>query len=130
MISCLECAKACCAKHRNSSLLFAKPEPRPPKENAALAMTGYSRYSAASKACQQIYEMVTYGLFTQLISCQPFATENYVHSQASKRGICDGQNVTGTGFTPSTSGSPCQYRFTNAPYSISHLLPMPYNLSS
>jgi len=51
MISCLEWASACCAKHRSSSLLLAKPEPRPPKENAALAMTGYSRYSAASKAC-------------------------------------------------------------------------------
>jgi len=43
-------------------------------------------------------------------------TEALVWSQFIPREICSGQNNTGTGFSLSTSGFPCQYYSTNVPY--------------
>jgi hypothetical protein len=41
--------------------------------------------------------------------------ETRVRSCLSRCGICGGQNGTGTGFSPGTSVSFCQFHFTGAP---------------
>ena len=51
-----------------------------------------------------------------------------VRSQACAFGIYGVQTCNGTGFSPSTSLSPCQYHSTIAPYSFIHLPPTLYNV--
>jgi hypothetical protein len=45
--------------------------------------------------------------------------EARVRSQVNLREVCDGENDTGIGLSPSISVFPSQYRSTNAPYSHS-----------
>jgi hypothetical protein len=52
---------------------------------------------------------------TQAVSRQPLTAEARVRSRVSPCGICDRQNDTGTGFSPSTSVFPCQFHSTGAP---------------
>lgn len=47
---CLECAKAVVASFLNSSSFDAKPDPRPPRANAARSKTGYPSLFAAAVA--------------------------------------------------------------------------------
>jgi hypothetical protein len=51
----------------------------------------------------------------QAVSRRPLTTEARVQSRISPCGICGGQSGTGTGFSPSASGFPCQYHSTGAP---------------
>jgi len=50
----------------------------------------------------------------QTVSRRPLTSEVRVRSRISPCGICGGQTGTGTGFSPSSSVSPCQYRSTVA----------------
>jgi hypothetical protein len=50
----------------------------------------------------------------QAVSCRTITADVLVQSQASPYGICGWQSDTGTGFSPNTSVSPCQYYSTNA----------------
>jgi hypothetical protein len=43
-----------------------------------------------------------------------------LQSQTTPYGICGGQSVTGTGFSPNNSIFPLQHYSTNAPYSFIH----------
>jgi hypothetical protein len=51
----------------------------------------------------------------QAVSRRPLTAEARVRYRASPCGICGGQSGTGTGFSPSTSGFPCQFHSTSAP---------------
>jgi hypothetical protein len=48
-------------------------------------------------------------------SPRPLTAEARIRSRVSPCGIYGGQSVTGTGFSPSTSVSPCQFHSTGAP---------------
>jgi hypothetical protein len=48
----------------------------------------------------------------QAVSRQPLTAEAHVRSRVSPCGICRGQSGTGTGFSPSISGFPCQFHST------------------
>jgi hypothetical protein len=50
----------------------------------------------------------------QIVSRRPLTAETWVRARINPCGICDGQNVTGTGFSPSSSVFPCQYHSTVA----------------
>jgi hypothetical protein len=50
----------------------------------------------------------------QAVSRLHLTTEARVRSRVSPCGICDGQSVTGSGFSPSTSGFPCRFHSTGA----------------
>jgi hypothetical protein len=43
---------------------------------------------------------------TQVVSRRPLTTEARVRARVNPCGICGGQNGTGTGFSPSSSGFP------------------------
>jgi hypothetical protein len=64
-----------------------------------------------------------------VVSCQPVTAEAWVLSQASQCVICCGQSGSRTVFSRCTSGFPCQYHSTNAPYPFIHLPPTLYNIS-
>jgi hypothetical protein len=51
----------------------------------------------------------------QAVSRRPLTAEARVRSQVSRCGICGGQSVTGTGFSPSTSVFPCQFPSIGGP---------------
>jgi hypothetical protein len=51
----------------------------------------------------------------QAISCRPLTEEAWVRSRASQYGTCGGQIDSGTGFSQSYSGFPCQYLPTVTP---------------
>jgi hypothetical protein len=51
----------------------------------------------------------------QAVSRRPPTAEARFRSRVSPYGICGGQSVTGTGFSPCTSVFPCQFRSTGAP---------------
>ena len=65
----------------------------------------------------------------QAVSCWPLTAEVRVQSQANPCHICGAQSATSTGFSPSTSGFPCQYHSTIAPYPFIHLPLTLYNVS-
>jgi hypothetical protein len=48
----------------------------------------------------------------QVVSRRPLTAEARVRARVCPRRICAGQSGTGTGFSPSSSVSPCQYRST------------------
>jgi hypothetical protein len=50
----------------------------------------------------------------QVISRRPVTAEARVRVRVNPCGICGGQSGTGTGFSPSSSVSPCQYHSTVA----------------
>jgi hypothetical protein len=52
---------------------------------------------------------------------RPLTAEAPVQDRASPRDVCGWQSGTVKGFPPSTSGFPCQYHSTNAPYTIVHV---------
>lgn len=54
----------------------------------------------------------------------------HVQSQASSCGICGGHSGNGTGFTLSSSYSPCHCHSSSSPHSFIHLSEMQYNLSN
>jgi hypothetical protein len=60
---------------------------------------------------------------TQVVSSRPLKAETRVQSQAIPRGISGGQRGTGTGFSPSNSGFPCQHHSTGAPCSFIYIRP-------
>jgi hypothetical protein len=45
----------------------------------------------------------------QVVSGRPFTAEARVRARVNPCGICGGQSDTGTGFSPSSWGFPCQY---------------------
>jgi hypothetical protein len=49
------------------------------------------------------------------VSCRRPTAEARVRSRLSPCGICGRQSGTGTGFSPSSSGFPCQFHSTGAP---------------
>jgi hypothetical protein len=51
----------------------------------------------------------------QAVSPRPLTAEARVQSRVSPCGICGGRSGTRTGFSPSTSGFPCQFHSTGAP---------------
>jgi hypothetical protein len=51
----------------------------------------------------------------QAVSRRPLTAEARVRSRVCPCGIYGGQSGTGTGFSPSTSVSPCQFHSTGAP---------------
>jgi hypothetical protein len=51
----------------------------------------------------------------QAVSRRPPTADARVRSRVSPCGICGGQNVTGTDFSPSTSVFPCKFYSTGAP---------------
>jgi hypothetical protein len=51
----------------------------------------------------------------EAVSRRPLTLEARVRSRVIPCGICGGQSDTGTGFSPSTSVSPCQFHYTGAP---------------
>jgi hypothetical protein len=53
-------------------------------------------------------------VMAQAVSRRPLTAEARFRSRVSPCGICGGQSVTGTGFSPSTSVFPCQFHFTGA----------------
>jgi hypothetical protein len=44
----------------------------------------------------------------QAVSRRPLTAESRVRAQVNPCGVCGGQSGTGTGFSPSSSVSPCQ----------------------
>jgi hypothetical protein len=50
----------------------------------------------------------------QAVSRRPLTAEARVRSRVGPCGICGGQSGTGTGYSPSTSGFPCQFHSTGA----------------
>ena len=64
-----------------------------------------------------------------MVSRRHLKAEAWVRFQIGPCEICGGQSDTGTGFSPSTSGFPCQYHSTNAPYPSIHLPLTLYNVS-
>jgi hypothetical protein len=50
----------------------------------------------------------------QVVSRRPLTAEARVRARVNPCGICGGQSGTGTGFSPSSSFFPCQYRSTVA----------------
>jgi hypothetical protein len=46
---------------------------------------------------------------THVVNRRPLTTEAPVRARVNPCGICSGQSGTGTGFSPSSSVSPCQY---------------------
>ena len=54
----------------------------------------------------------------QAVSRRALTAQDQVRSQLSPREICGRKSGTRTGFSPSTSGFPCQHHSTNAPYSF------------
>jgi hypothetical protein len=51
----------------------------------------------------------------QAVRRRPFTAETWVLSRASPCGIFGGQSGTGTGFSPRTTGFPCQFHSTGSP---------------
>jgi len=51
-------------------------------------------------------------VMAQADSCRPLTAEVWVRSQVSPSEICGAQSGTVTGFSPSSSVSPCQYYST------------------
>jgi hypothetical protein len=58
----------------------------------------------------------------QAVSRRHLIAEARVCTRISPCGICDGQSVTETGFSQSSSVFPCQYNPTAAPYSFIYYL--------
>jgi hypothetical protein len=58
---------------------------------------------------------VCHSTYIQPIIRRPPTAEARVRYRISPCGICGGQNGTGTGLSPSTSASPCQFYPTGAP---------------
>jgi hypothetical protein len=54
----------------------------------------------------------------QAVTRRLLTAETRISAQVSPCGICGWQSGTGTGFSPSPSDFPCQYRYTAAPYSL------------
>jgi hypothetical protein len=50
----------------------------------------------------------------QVVSRRPVPAEAWVRARVNPCGICGGQSGAGTGFSPSSSVSPCQYHSTVA----------------
>jgi hypothetical protein len=57
----------------------------------------------------------------QAVSRRPLTAESWFRARVNPCGICGGQRGTGTGFSPSSSGFPCQYQSTVVLHTHNHL---------
>jgi hypothetical protein len=62
----------------------------------------------------QLYDSIMGRVMAQVVSRRPLTAEAWVRARVNLCWICCGQSGTGTGFSPSSSVSPCQYHSTLA----------------